>query len=643
MASNAISTPPGVQDPNGSPGAEQGAATTPQEGKDLGVNQQPPVDETESLLMTFDPKGSKQAKTDAFGMPIYQLWKILDKWKVDSKFGSTVYEVRFWEDINDSNGIYHVDGKQLWDNYQQLVEQWEDTFGEYWQAKYANLDQLERKQEVKVLPYRVGVMHRGNQYTLLPPPLLPAFVRSARRPTTQHNNVGLSSGLSIIARSARHSTLGSPPLVGQSRIGSASRLSSHSTSSETSSLIGQLARVGFSHTQSTSSSLLDSMDIDRDERTAEVQPGDLRYNLYDSESDDEYNEKLDSFDIAAFDETMNAIAEQTEANLRPDEDITMVDVDNQDGEHARNPGMILGSFSKLLVEAHSEGLRELVEAALDLKGLPCDKWVAKRKEDATFEDMKLELHFIVISTFKRINEGLGKYESKPDGKRRYIKGPTQLKVISEWISIVRGRIAYERLRGRFREPLARPISKVGFASSLQRLEQHKKHVSSNYIMNLIEAIFLHDGDVYKNEQFVIFNCIEPCHGTFGEILCSRYAQAYSTHGGGFAHFAAGGGVNNANKHDEAHWSMAKEDLSKPDWFTPTIKKEVAKMRKEIEMISRLFTSAEEQDKQIEDMRMALEKLENLEEKLEISQNKLMAVSKEYCDLMDPMLELVRSV
>ncbi|KAJ8062292.1 hypothetical protein OCU04_008838 [Sclerotinia nivalis] len=390
--------------------------------------------------------------------------------------------------------------------------------------------------------------------------------------------------------------------------------------------------------------------------------------------------------------------------------------------------MIHESYSKLLVGAHSEGLRELVEAALDLKGLPCDKWVVKRKEDATFEDLKLELLFmsacihpenlkhlihgdlpkvysnpsmpsmkgymlslkdgskkekrifiyihyladavgisptpeelenvldtaeIYIRGFekpndqvsyrvsKRIDEVLGKYESKPDGKRRYIKGPTQLKVISEWISIMRGRIAYERLQGRFQEPLARPISEVGFESSLQRLEQHKKHVSSNYIMNLIEAIFLRDGGVYKNEQFVIFDCIEPCHGTFGEILCSRYAQAYSTHGGGFSYCDAGGGVNNANKHDGAHWSMAKEDLLKSDWFEPTIKKEVAKMRKEIEMINRLFTSAEEQDIQIEEMRRAIKEMEGLEEKFEISQNKLTAVAKEYCDLMDPMLELIR--
>ncbi|KAJ8062291.1 hypothetical protein OCU04_008837 [Sclerotinia nivalis] len=379
MASNAITTPATVQTANGSPAAGQVAATAPATGapaprvvKDLGVNQQPVVDETESLLMAFDPKGSKQAKADASSVPIYQLWKILDKWTVDSKFGSIVYEVQFWEDIHDRNEIYHVDGKQLWDNYQQSVEQWEDTFGKYWQTKYGKIGHVWDSTTGNIMhlpgsaPKRrfddtpsksrstgkktrsegssisggsdVGLNtpstntprsdhgNHGNQYTLLPP-LLPASVRSARRPTTRQSNVGLSSGFSITARSARRSTLGSPPLIGQSARGFASRFLSQSTrnqASGASSLIGQLARLGFYRPKSTSSSLPDPMDIDKDERNAEEQLKESSYNPYYSESDDEHDEKLGSFDMAAFDATMNAIAEQTEADLRPDEDITMV-------------------------------------------------------------------------------------------------------------------------------------------------------------------------------------------------------------------------------------------------------------------------------------------------------------------------------
>ncbi|TGO54015.1 hypothetical protein BCON_0114g00260 [Botryotinia convoluta] len=396
----------------------------------------------------------------------------------------------------------------------------------------------------------------------------------------------------------------------------------------------------------------------------------------------------------------------------------MTDVNG--GEYGGNPGMILDAYSRRLIEAHSKGLRELVEAALDLKGLPCDKWVNKRRDDGNLEVMKLELlfmsacihpdvlkhlvqgdlpkaysdplmtsmmeghkrekrifiyiHYLVNTigvspspsqlehvldiadiyirgfgkpndqasyrTSKKIDELIGNHKAEPDGKRRYIRGDTQYKVINKWISLVRGRIEFDKLKNRWDEPLTRPISEVGFASSLQRLDQHRKHVRSNYIMNLIEAIFATEGGIYKNHQYILFDCIEPCHGTFGEILCSRYAQAYSTHGGGFSHFVAGVSVANSYKYEEQNWSLAKENLLKSDWFKPSIRKEMMKLREETRMHRRIYTSAEEQDEQLEEMSGIMNELEVLKESLVVSKEKFKETTDEYMSMMDPMLGLL---
>ncbi|KAF7865604.1 uncharacterized protein EAF02_010027 [Botrytis sinoallii] len=445
---------------------------------------------------------------------------------------------------------------------------------------------------------------------------------------------------------------------------------------------------------------------------------------------------VDKFDEKAFKNIINSILEKTgdelaaiekEAidELGPDGNIQMVDVDG--GEYAENPGMILDAYSDRLIEAHSKGLRELVDAALDLEGLPCDKWVNKRREDGNLEVMKLELlfmsacihpdvlkhlvqgdlpkaysdplmismrvhmasmmeghkkekrifiyiHYLVneigvspspsklehvlniadiyIRGFgnpndqasyrisKKIDEIIGTHKAEPDGKRRYIKGNTQYKVINEWISLVRKRIEFDKFKNRWDEPLSRPISEVGFASSLQRLDQHRKHVSSNYIMNLIEAIFATEGGIYKNHQYVIFNCIEPCHGTFGEILCSRYAQAYSSHGGGFSHFVASVSVANSYKHEEQYWTLVKEDLIKSNWFTPNIRKEMKKLREGTRIHQRIQTSAEKQDEQLEEMTDTKKQLQDLKESLADSKEKFKKTTDEYLSTMDSMLVLL---
>jgi len=803
----------------------------------------------EKYLMIFDPKGSKEASIDDAGNPVYQIWKIHDKWNREDGL-SSLYEVQFWEEIKGKNDIYHIDEYEMKYKYGAIVDRWEKWFGTNWRDEYGkfghicdtssqrllvstpkrrfddtpsksrSIEKQSRSGKSSVssgndidasthprsgdrytsMPTLFSPASRtgnspipdgndsnvssrpqanfsrpvqGKAYTLPPPPLFPTSSNSLRSPETQQSNVGFSGGFTIPSRSARQIALGSPYPVEQSARRSdsetghpespstsrqsatkivASYTSSHGQSAMSSisypshlasfSVTDQSAEhleVTLSPSEPRPSSSSDLMDNDKENQFAEELVRESGYDLYGSEFDDEYKEILKKFDRVAFQATIDsifqksgeeleAITEQAVAELIPGENIPMFDINAV--EYSRNPGVVLDTYSKRLVEAHSKGLKELVEVALDLKGLPCDKWVNKRRGDGNIDVMKLELlfmsacihpdvlkhlvrgdlpkaysdplmtsmrdhmismmegnkrekrifiyiHYLVnaigvspspsqlenvlktadiyIRGFckpndqasyrisKKIDEMIGNHKAEPDGKRRYIKGDTQYKVINEWISLVRGRIEFDKLNNRWDEPLTRPISEVGFASSLQRLDQHRKHVSSNYIMNLIEAIFALEGGVYRNRQYIVFNCIEPCHGTFGEILCSRYAQAYSTHGGGFSHFVAGVSVANSYKHEEQNWSLAKEDLLKTNWFKPIIKEETMKLREEISMISRLYTSAQDQDEELEEMIETMESLDCLKEELSVSDERLEEMADEYTNLMDPMLEFLALV
>ncbi|TGO46487.1 hypothetical protein BOTNAR_0585g00010 [Botryotinia narcissicola] len=455
--------------------------------------------------------------------------------------------------------------------------------------------------------------NQGDAYTLMPPPLLPESSKSSRRAAaTQQGNVGLPGGLPVPSRFTRRSVSGSSRTVQQPAGDSASKaehLESPSTSRQSArrmpnsyhSSLGQSANtpgsssnqlglspvidqsaehseVRISPSRSGLSNPPDPMDIDTEIQPAEQLRG-SRYHLYYSELDDVFEEMVNKFDKVAFEDIINSILEKSGeeleamtkeavAELRPGGNVPMVDING--GEYAENPGMILDAYSERLIEAHSKGLRELVDAALDLKGLPCDKWVNKRRED-------------------------GNLEAESDGTRRYIKGDTQYKVISEWISLVRGRIEFDKFNNRWDEPLSHPISKVGFASSIQRLDQHKKH---------------------------------------------RYAQAYSSHGGGISHFVAGVSVTNSYKHEEQYWALAKEDLLKSTWFIPSIRKEMMKLREKTSMLRRIYTSAEEQDEQLEEMSESLKQLEVLKESLADGKENFKETTDEYMDMIDPMLELL---
>ncbi|KAK8170260.1 hypothetical protein IWX90DRAFT_432039 [Phyllosticta citrichinensis] len=100
-----------------------------------------------------------------------------------------------------------------------------------------------------------------------------------------------------------------------------------------------------------------------------------------------------------------------------------------------------------------------------------------------------------------------------------------------------------RCEGRAGNSRPRPFSDVGYTNNARtRLRDHSRHVSSNWLMNLVEAICLVHFPSYKIEQFVIYRIWDYFQSSVAEILFNRLAQSPIETGFGFAYCAAGHSV-----------------------------------------------------------------------------------------------------
>ncbi|TGO34349.1 hypothetical protein BHYA_0201g00130 [Botrytis hyacinthi] len=347
--------------------------------------------------MIFDPKGPKQASIDNFGNPVFQIWKIHDKWNRED--GSFLYEVQFWEDFRGKNEIYHIDEEEMKNQFGEMVEKWEAWYGMNWKQEYGELGYIwDSKDERSVsTPKRrfddtpsksrsiekrsksgkssisggnntvnseitgdthprsgnspplanVSRPNQGDAYTLMPPPLLPESSKSSRRvAATQQGNVGLPAAFSVPSRLTKRLVSGSSGPVQQPAGDSASKadhLESPSTSRQSarripSSYLSSLAQSANTPVSSSNQSGLSPV-IDQSAEHSEVAFEDIVNSILEKTGD-----KLEAM-------TNEAIAE-----LGPGGNIPMVDING--GEYAENTGMILDAYSERLIKAHSKGLRE---------------------------------------------------------------------------------------------------------------------------------------------------------------------------------------------------------------------------------------------------------------------------------------------
>ncbi|KAF7924969.1 uncharacterized protein EAE98_007057 [Botrytis deweyae] len=214
------------------------------------------------------------------------------------------------------------------------------------------------------------------------------------------------------------------------------------------------------------------------------------------------------------------------------------------------------------------------------------------------------------------------------GQRRYVEKESWKQNILKWIKALEIRLEFEIKNGRGSEPLSRPLTEVGYAQSLDRLEQHRKHRSSNYIMNLVEAVcrvrFLQE---YKNRQYIIFNLMEASDGMYGEILCTRFAQGYIANGGGFSHCAAGISVHTTRKLGDEYWSKVRKEILAGGELGRNVRREVKKLKERKEVYDKFMSTAK-------DMADTTQRLIDLKETWEKKKDELEKIDNKISDQVE---------
>ncbi|KAK3723426.1 hypothetical protein LTR37_001678 [Vermiconidia calcicola] len=93
-------------------------------------------------------------------------------------------------------------------------------------------------------------------------------------------------------------------------------------------------------------------------------------------------------------------------------------------------------------------------------------------------------------------------------------------------------------------------------------EQHKKHTSSNKLMNLFEAISIADDDFdgcFEMKADVIFLCFRPSHARLSEIVFSLLANSYVGDGRGFNGKEAGLSNSSSDELSTSDWQKLQHD------------------------------------------------------------------------------------
>jgi hypothetical protein len=225
-------------------------------------------------------------------------------------------------------------------------------------------------------------------------------------------------------------------------------------------------------------------------------------------------------------------------------------------------------------------------------------------------------------------------QGRPTGERKYVKKKEHVTNITAWLAATRA-----RLHGCPQdEPLARPLCEVGYATKpVERLERHSKHQSSNYIMNLTEAICKTKFPQYFIAQFVLFHMFHPVHAMVGEIICSRLSQCYTAHGGGFSHHAAGQSVAGASEMPVTYYRDLRNVVFSSPMYQDNMRKDIKAIGAKTEKLAELGTEAVAHVEELKELDGQLpENVSVLEEKQSIVQE----FATRSAEITDPFFTVV---
>ncbi|KAG9899024.1 hypothetical protein KCU98_g16744, partial [Aureobasidium melanogenum] len=104
-------------------------------------------------------------------------------------------------------------------------------------------------------------------------------------------------------------------------------------------------------------------------------------------------------------------------------------------------------------------------------------------------------------------------------------------------------------------PIPVSLHEYGYGIDMEkRLQDHRRHYKSNYIMNLFESCCkLLFENKFKLHQFVVFLLRRPYQACTAEVLFHLIGQGFITDGAGFSHWPAGLNSAPAFDLDGQHW------------------------------------------------------------------------------------------
>lgn len=142
------------------------------------------------------------------------------------------------------------------------------------------------------------------------------------------------------------------------------------------------------------------------------------------------------------------------------------------------------------------------------------------------------------------------------------------RIVTDFALAMDNRCLVEKGQGRAHVPLSSPVDEVGFSNDpRRRLAQHRKHESSNYLMNLSEALFEYVWPgKFRLQQCTIYSCWTSEQCWMSEIFLTLLSQGYVQGGNGFNHHPAGHSNGGAyTKVPERSW-VAFRRLAHRDGF-----------------------------------------------------------------------------
>lgn len=109
------------------------------------------------------------------------------------------------------------------------------------------------------------------------------------------------------------------------------------------------------------------------------------------------------------------------------------------------------------------------------------------------------------------------------------------------------------------DPMTGSIGEFGYTEDVEsRLKDHRRHSSSNYLMNLLDALCMTHAPDYAFHQFVIYHIPAAELLELAEMYFTTVGQGYSHNGGGLSHIGAGCHVCSREKYKAADYERFLE-------------------------------------------------------------------------------------